>query len=93
MQLRRFGRRAGNPARGYYSFDIGPWHAVALNSNCGLAGAPSCAHGSAQWSWLKQDLASHSQRCILAFFHHPYLGDVDYDGAHGRSWPAPEAGR
>jgi hypothetical protein len=80
--FRYFGRRAGDPARGYYSFDIGPWHAVALNSNCGLAGAPSCAHGSAQWSWLKQDLASHSQRCTLAFFHHPY-----------RSSAAPYTGR
>ena len=70
--FRYFGRRAGDPSKGYYSFDIGPWHAVVLNSNCGLAGAPSCAHGSAQWSWLKQDLASHPQRCTLAAFHHPY---------------------
>jgi acid phosphatase type 7 len=70
--FRYFGSRAGNPAKGYYSFDVGPWHVVALNSNCGAAGAPSCAHGSAQWSWLKGDLASHHQRCTLAFFHHPY---------------------
>jgi hypothetical protein len=36
--FRYFGRRAGDPSKGYYSFDIGPWHAVALNSNCGAAG-------------------------------------------------------
>jgi len=70
--FRYFGRRAGDPSKGYYSFDIGPWHAVALNSNCGAAGAPSCAHGSAQWSWLKHDLAGHRNRCTLAYFHHPY---------------------
>jgi acid phosphatase type 7 len=45
---------------------------VALNSACGQAGAPSCGHGSPQWSWLKRDLASHRQRCTMAFFHHPY---------------------
>jgi len=38
--FRYFGRQAGNPAKGYYSFDIGPWHAIALNSNCGAAGRP-----------------------------------------------------
>jgi hypothetical protein len=70
--FRYFGRRAGDPRRGYYSFDVGPWHAVALNSACGQAGAPSCDHGSPQWSWLKRDLASHRQRCTMAFFHHPY---------------------
>lgn len=77
--FRYFGRRAGDPAKGYYSFDIGPWHAIALSSNCGAAGAPSCAHGSAQWSWLKHDLAGHHQRCTLAFFHHPYRSST---GAH-----------
>jgi acid phosphatase type 7 len=70
--FRYFGRQAGDPGRGYYSFDVGPWHAVALNSACGQAGAPSCGHGSPQWSWLKRDLASHRQRCTVAFFHHPY---------------------
>ncbi|HEV8560582.1 MAG TPA: metallophosphoesterase [Actinophytocola sp.] len=70
--FRYFGRQAGDPRRGYYSFDVGPWHAVALNSACGQAGAPSCGHGSPQWSWLRRDLASHRQRCTVAFFHHPF---------------------
>lgn len=70
--FRYFGRPAGDPGRGYYSFDVGGWHAVALNSACGQAGAPSCGHGSPQWSWLKRDLAAHHQRCTVAFFHHPY---------------------
>jgi len=77
--FRYFGRQAGNPAKGYYSVDIGPWHAIALDSNCGAAGAPSCAHGSAQWAWLKHDLTSHHQRCTLAFFHHSYRSST---GAH-----------
>jgi hypothetical protein len=52
--FRYFGRQAGDPRRGYYSFDVGPWHAVALNSACGQAGAPSCGHGSPQSSWLRR---------------------------------------
>jgi hypothetical protein len=70
--FRYFGRRAGDPTRGYYSFDVGGWHAVALNSACGQAGAPSCGHGSPQRSWLKRDLAAHRQPCTVALFHHPY---------------------
>src|SRR3954454_5366308 len=33
-----FGSLAGDPAKGYYSFDIGAWHAVMLNSNCSAVG-------------------------------------------------------
>src|SRR6266704_466315 len=30
-----FGAAAGDPTKGYYSYDIGTWHLIALNSNCG----------------------------------------------------------
>jgi hypothetical protein len=59
---------AGPRGKGWYSFDIGTWHIVALNSNCDKI---ACGSGSAQETWLKQDLAAHPNACTLAFFHHP----------------------
>ncbi len=67
-----FGTAAGDPTEGWYSFDLGPWHLVALNSNCGAVGG--CAEGSAQLRWLRADLAAHTAaRCTLAYMHHPRL--------------------
>ena len=53
-----FGTAAGEPTKGYYSFDIGGWHVVALNSNCAQVGG--CGAGSAQETWLKGDLATQT---------------------------------
>ncbi|MDP9225245.1 MAG: DNRLRE domain-containing protein [Actinomycetota bacterium] len=64
-----FGAAAGQSGRGYYSFDVGSWHLVALNSNCGAVGG--CGAGSAEETWLRQDLAAHPSACTLAFWHHP----------------------
>jgi acid phosphatase type 7 len=63
-----FGGRAGDPAAGYYSFDVGSWHVVALNSACAQV---SCAAGSAQETWLRADLAAHRTQCTLAYWHSP----------------------
>jgi acid phosphatase type 7 len=63
-----FGTAAGEPGKGYYSFDVGTWHLIALNSNCSFV---SCAAGSAQETWLKSDLAGNTQTCTLAYWHHP----------------------
>jgi hypothetical protein len=63
-----FGALAGDPGKGYYSYDIGSWHLVALNSNCSIV---SCARGSAQEQWLRADLAAHPTACTLAYWHHP----------------------
>src|SRR5206468_4057299 len=52
-----FGSAAGDPTKGYYSFDVGAWHLVALNSNCSAIG--QCWAGSAEEKWLKADLAAH----------------------------------
>jgi len=60
--------RAGRP-RGYYSYDRGSWHIVALNSNCEEVGG--CKWKSAQGRWLRTDLAKNRGRCTLAYFHHP----------------------
>ena len=65
-----FGAAAGNRLEGWYSFDLGAWHVVSLNSNCGFI-AGGCATGSAEERWLRADLASHPRRCTLAFWHHP----------------------
>jgi fibronectin type 3 domain-containing protein len=62
--------RAGDRSKGYYSFDIGTWHLISLNSNdqCTIV---SCSAGSAQETWLKADLAAHTNYCTLAYWHHP----------------------
>lgn len=63
-----FGAAAGDPAKGYYSYDLGAWHIVVLNSNCSFV---SCAAGSAQEQWLRADLAATTKACTLAYWHHP----------------------
>jgi hypothetical protein len=62
-----FGAAAGDTRKGWYSFNLGAWHLVALNSNC-ISG---CGPGSPMEQWLKADLAASPHRCILAYWHHP----------------------
>jgi acid phosphatase type 7 len=70
-----FGARAGPEKRGYYSFDVGSWHIVSLNSNIDMA------KGSAQEIWLRADLnANRSKKCTLAYWHHPRFSS---SSAHG----------
>jgi hypothetical protein len=69
---------AGPRGRGYYSFDVGGWHIVALNSNCTSV---SCGSGSIQEKWLRADLAAHPAACTLAFWHHPRYSS-GHDGSH-----------
>lgn len=64
-----FGAAAGDPTKGYYSFDVGTWHIISLNSNCWAVGG--CDTGSPQEQWLAADLAAHTNRCTLAYWHHP----------------------
>jgi len=63
-----WGPAAGNPTQGWYSLDLGAWHVVVLNSNCGFVG---CAAGGVQETWLRNDLATHTQACTLAMWHEP----------------------
>ena len=65
-----FGPLAGPSGQGYYSFDLGAWHLVGLNSNCSKV---SCSAGLVQEQWLRSDLATHPRECVLAFFHHANL--------------------
>jgi hypothetical protein len=70
---------AGERGKGYYSFDVGTWHLIALNSNCPEVGG--CAAGSPQEQWLRADLAAHPNACTLAFWHHPLFSS----GMHGNN--------
>jgi acid phosphatase type 7 len=65
-----WGRQAGPAGKGYYSFDLGSWHIVVLNTNCGAQGLGGCAANSPQEAWLRQDLSEHPNACIVAYGHH-----------------------
>jgi acid phosphatase type 7 len=69
--------RCHRNCRGYYSFDIGAWHLIAINSNCTRIG--NCAAGDPQVRWLQKDLAAHKNTCVLAYWHHPRYSS----GHHG----------
>jgi hypothetical protein len=64
-----FGASAGDPARGYYSYDLPAWHIVVLNSECDQVGG--CQSGSPEEKWLRQDLQTHPATCTLAYWHKP----------------------
>jgi acid phosphatase type 7 len=64
-----FGGAAGSPTKGYYSFDIGTWHVIMLNSTC--SGAGGCSASTPQGEWLRADLAAHTNYCTLAYWHVP----------------------
>jgi hypothetical protein len=83
-----FGAVAGDPSKGYYSFDLGDWHLIALNSSCSAVGG--CGAGSAEEQWLRGDLAAHSNACTLAYWHHPRFssGEHGSDTTYTAFWQA-----
>jgi len=72
---RYFGASAGPAGRGYYSYDLGDWHVISLNSNIDMKA------GSPQEQWLRADLAANRKDCIIAYWHHPRFSS----GSHGSS--------
>ncbi len=68
-----FGAQAGPAGPGYYSYDLGPWHVISLNSEVGFE------VGSTQMRWLQADLSSSKARCTVAYFHRPMFSS----GSHG----------
>jgi hypothetical protein len=56
---------------GYYSYDLGAWHVVVLNTNCSEPGVGGCSSSSPQGRWLAADLAAHRNQCTLAYWHLP----------------------
>jgi hypothetical protein len=76
-----FGSQAPAP---YYSFDVGAWHLISLDSQCDEIGG--CDPGSPEYEWLKADLADHPTECTLAYWHHPRFSS----GNHGdTTWVSP----
>ena len=76
-----FGQAAGEPEEGYYSYEVGSWHVVALNSNCEEV---RCGPGSSQRRWLKEDLAANEEaRCTLAYMHHSLFSSGERHGSAG----------
>lgn len=69
-----FGKRAAPPL-GFYSYNLGVWHIVALNSSLSMAA------GSPQERWLRKDLSEHPKKCTLAYWHVPRFSS----GQHGDS--------
>jgi hypothetical protein len=72
-----FGAAAGDPSQGYYSYNLGSWHVVVLNSMCQNVGG--CGNDSPMLVWLQQDLAANLNACTLAYWHHPLFSS----GEHG----------
>src|SRR5262245_38287561 len=76
-----FGAAAGPDERGYYSFDLGSWHIISLNSSV-IRALP------AQAKWLREDLAAHPVECTLAYWHAPLFSSGPHapDGTMKETW-------
>ena len=71
-----FGSRAGDPAKGYYSFTTNGWRVIALNTTCGKVPG-GCSYSGPQGLWLRDQLAL-PERCEIVFGHHPFISDGEY---------------
>ena len=76
-----FGAAAGDPKYGYYSYELGTWHIIVLNSECANIGG--CDATSRQVHWLREDLAAHPAACKLAYWHKPLFSS---GSAHGNDY-------
>ena len=83
-----FGAAAAPNGTSWYSYDLGAWHIVVLDSNCGSVGG--CGPDSAQGRWLTTDLAGSRAQCTLAIWHHPRIssGEHGNDETVGPFWRA-----
>jgi hypothetical protein len=88
-----FGAAAGTRGKGYYSYSVGRWHVISLNSNCGAIGG--CHRGSPQERWLRADLRASRARCTLAYWHHARFssGEHGSDSKTQGLWEALHAAR
>jgi hypothetical protein len=83
-----FGARAGESTKGYYSYNLGEWHVVALNSMCEKVGG--CGATSPMVNWLEDDLAANRRTCTLAYFHHPLFSSGSLHGGNSKMKPSWE---
>ena len=65
-----WGARAGPPDKGYYSYDLGSWHIVVLNTDCSRKDVGGCGEGAPEETWLRNDLAAHPDACVVAYGHY-----------------------
>ena len=84
-----FGAAAGDPRRGYYSYELGSWHVVVINSSCSEIGG--CAAGSPQERWLRADLAAHPVACTVAYWHSPLFSSGATHGSESALKPIWQA--
>jgi acid phosphatase type 7 len=89
-----FGKRAGDRGQGWYSFNVGEWHVIALNSLCvgsvnlrTMQEMVGCDRESPQYKWLKQDLRRHRGDCIVAAWHHPRFSSGSYENGFSQVRP------
>ncbi|MGQ0569426.1 MAG: metallophosphoesterase family protein [Armatimonadota bacterium] len=75
--FRYFGAAAGEPGQGFYSYTLGGWLVISLNSNCELIGG--CGPDAPQTAWLRRVLAATRTTCTVAYWHHPRFSS----GLHG----------
>ena len=80
-----FGSLAGPSGQGYYSYDLGAWHLISLNSNASMSA------GSAQETWLRQDLAASTKQCTIAYWHHPRFSSGTQHGSLSSAEPLWQA--
>ncbi len=67
-----FGPIAGDPTKGYYSYNYGAWHVVMVNDICTSAsGVNGCTATSPEGQWLQSDLAANPTACTVAIWHQP----------------------
>jgi hypothetical protein len=83
-----FGAAAGDSSTGYYSYNLGAWHVVALNAVCDKV---SCEAGGAQEQWLRRDLAANPASCTLALIHEPRFSSGSIHGGTADVQPFWEA--
>jgi acid phosphatase type 7 len=77
--------------KGYYSYDLGEWHVVALNSMCKQASVGGCGATSPMVTWLEEDLAANPRTCTLAYFHHPLFSSGSSSEGTSKMKPSWEA--
>jgi acid phosphatase type 7 len=80
-----FGAQAGPAGRGYYSYDVGDWHIVSLDSEIDMSA------GSPQETWLRSDLAASTKHCTLAYWHRPLFSSGDIHGNQTDTQPLWQA--
>src|SRR5437660_3279067 len=88
-----WGSAAGTQGQGYYSYNVGTWHIIALNSNCSNMSSGQYPRGTltsdlidcnAQNTWLQQDLTAHPATCTLAYWHHSLFSSGSSGGPSTR---------